>query len=106
MTRYRCVTARKAEGFPVRHACEATGVSPSAYYDWLNRPHGPTEAEWDEAHLIDEMRDIHAESGEVYGSPRVTVELRRRGRPTNHKRVERLTASTASSGTARTGAGR
>ncbi len=52
MTRYRCVTARKAEGFPVRRACEAAAVSPSAYYDWLNRPQGPTQAEWDEAHLI------------------------------------------------------
>ena len=39
---------------------------------------------------MSEIRGIHAESGGAYGSPRVTAELRRRGRCVNHKRVERL----------------
>ena len=45
----------KAEGFPVEAACEAAEVSTSAYYDWLARSAGPTDAEWDEALLINEM---------------------------------------------------
>jgi putative transposase len=40
--------------------------------------------------LVTEVRRIHARSRGAYGAPRVTVELRRRGWPVNHKRVERL----------------
>ncbi len=55
MSRYRHVSAMKAEGFPVQAACEAAEVSTSAYYDWLERSQAPTEAEWDEAILVNEM---------------------------------------------------
>ena len=37
MSRYRFVSAVKAEGFPVEAACETAEVSTSAYYDWLAR---------------------------------------------------------------------
>lgn len=90
MTRYRCVTARKAEGFPVRHACEAAGVSASAYYAWLDQPEGPTDAEQTETELVAEIRAIHDAFDGTYGEPRMTAELRRRGWVVNHKRVERL----------------
>ena len=92
MTRYRCVAARKAEGFAVTHACDAAEVSRSAFYDWAAQPDGPTQAEVDEAYLIDEIVDIHRTSGGTYGQPRVTPELARRGWVANHKRVERLMA--------------
>jgi putative transposase len=59
VTRYRCVAARKAEGFNVTAACRAAGVSRSAFYAWHERPEGPTDAEWDEALLINEIVDIH-----------------------------------------------
>lgn len=88
--RYRCVTARKAEGFTVVAACDAAGVSTSAYYGWLNRPEGPTERELEEAYLINEIRDIHADSNGTYGEPRVTPELEDRGWVINHKRTERV----------------
>lgn len=91
MSRYRHVSTMKAEGFPVSAACEAAEISTSAYYDWLQRDlAGPTLAELDEAHLINHIRDIHAESDSTYGSPRVTRELHRRGYCVNHKRTERL----------------
>ena len=48
MSRYRYVSAMKADGFPTRAACRAAEVSPSAYYAWLERSSAPTEAEWDE----------------------------------------------------------
>ena len=56
---------------------------------------GPTEAELDEAYLINHIHDIHADSDATYGSPRVTGELRRRGYCVNHKRTERLMAENA-----------
>jgi len=38
VSRYRCVDAQKAVGFPVVAACRAAGVSTSAYYAWAARP--------------------------------------------------------------------
>jgi len=55
VSRYRHVSAMKAEGFPVAAACEAAEVSTSAFYDWLARSGGPTLAEWDEALVVNEI---------------------------------------------------
>ena len=91
MTRYRWVTARRAEGFPTTAACRAAGVSRQAFHDWSARgAQGPSPAELAETELVGEIKQIHADSGGAYGSPRVTAELRRRGRRVNHKRVWRL----------------
>ena len=80
MSRYRHVSAMKAEGFPVEAACGAAEVSTSAYYAWLARStSGPTEAEWDEAILVNEMFDIHRHLDDTYGSPRMTDELQPTG---------------------------
>jgi putative transposase len=88
--RYRCVDAQKAAGLPVVAACTAAGVSTSAYYVWTASAQGAAERHREEVRLVGEIRRIHARSGGTYGTPRVTVELRRRGQAVNHKRVERL----------------
>ena len=94
MSRYRCVDAQKAAGFPVVAACTAAGVSASAFYAWTaKRVPGQPAAEQAEAELVAKIRTIHRESSGTYGSPRVTHELRRRGWRVNHKRVERLMAA-------------
>ncbi len=91
MRRYRCVDDQKAAGFPVASACEAAGVSRAAYYAWAAQAaQRPSEREQDEADLVAAIRRIHADSNGTYGSPRVTEQLARDGRKTNHKRVERL----------------
>ena len=93
MSRYRCVDAQKAAGFPIGAACAAAGVSTSAYYAWAaRRAHGPSDAGRHQAGLIAGIRAIHTGSDGVYGSPRVTAELRRRGWRVNRKRVARLMA--------------
>jgi putative transposase len=89
--RYRCVDAQKAAGFPVAAACQAAGVTRSAYYAWTTSiAQGPSDHDRQEARLVAEIRRIHARSKATYGCPRITVELRRRGWSVNHKRVERL----------------
>jgi len=94
VSRYRCVDAQKAAGFPVVAACRAAGVSASAFYAWTaRREQEPRVAESAQAKLVARIRTIHAESGDTYGSPRITAELRRRGWMVNHKRVERLMAT-------------
>jgi putative transposase len=91
--RYRCVDAQKAAGFPVVAACTAAGVSTSAFYSWAGRcRQPPSAADQTQAALVAEIRTIHTDSAGIYGSPRVTAELHRRGWRVNHKRVERLMA--------------
>lgn len=93
MSRYRFVSASKAEGYSVKAACAAAEVSTSAYYDWcVHDSSGPTDGEVEEAHLLNAIFDVHADSDSTYGSPRVTAALRRGGYCVNHKRVERLMA--------------
>ncbi len=92
MSRYRHVSAMKAEGFPIDAACAAAEVSTSAYYDWLARSAAPSETEWEEAPLINETHKVHDGLDDTYGSPRMTDELAARGFCANHKHVERLMA--------------
>lgn len=92
MTRYRCVAARRAEGFCVTEACETAGVSTSAFYDWAGRQGAdPSAHEAEDARLLADIRSLHA-ADDTYGAPRMTVALRRKGWRVNHKRVERLMA--------------
>jgi transposase InsO family protein len=94
VSRYRCVDAQKAAGFPVATACQAAGVSTSAYYAWvIQARQGPSDRYQQEAELVAEIRAIHRESAGTYGSPRVHAELGRRGQKVNRKRVEHLMAA-------------
>lgn len=91
MSRYECVDAQKAEGFPVSAACDASGVSSSGYYDWRAREAaGPTERQLEDAQLVELMREIHAASDGNYGVPRMYRQLRRAGVVVNKKKVHRL----------------
>jgi hypothetical protein len=61
MTRYRWVTARKGEGFPITMACAVADVSRQAFHDWRARTAaGPTAGELAEFELVAVMRVIHA----------------------------------------------
>ena len=91
MTRYRCVDAQKAAGFPVAAACKAAGVTRSTYYAWATRAaREPSTYQREEVRLVAEIRAVHAGSRGTYGAPRIHAELRRRGWQVNRKRVERL----------------
>jgi putative transposase len=74
--------------FPVRLLCRVLEVSPAGFYAWQGRP----ESERARANrkLVTEIRAIHAESRETYGSPRVHAELKARGHDVGKKRVARL----------------
>ena len=56
-----------------------------AFYDWQTRLAAePAQRERDDADLVEQMREIHAETDGTYGVPRMTVELANRGQSTNH----------------------
>ena len=91
MSRYACVDAQQAAGFPVNMACDAAGVSTSAFYDHKARTAaGPTRRQVAEAEIVALMREIYAVSDGNYGVPRMWRALRRGGITINVKRVQRL----------------
>ena len=63
-------------------------MSRSGYHAWLDRPR--SERSQENAQLLKEIREIHQESYQAYGSPRVHAELRRRGKNCGRHRVARL----------------
>lgn len=74
--------------FTVRRMCQVLGVSPSGYYAWCKRP--PSAREMANEAIMRQIRIIHQESRETYGSPRVYHELRRQGITCGKHRVARL----------------
>lgn len=74
MALFRLVRDLAYDGIDVAVACRMLGVSRSGFYDWLDRP--PSERDLDDAHLANQVVDIHQASRAFYGSPRVHAELR------------------------------
>lgn len=68
--------------------CEVLGVSRSGYYAWKKRPTSPQEQRREV--LLEEIKDIHQDSRQTYGSPRVHAELPARGESCNSKTVAKL----------------
>jgi transposase InsO family protein len=64
------------------------GVSRSGYYAWKSRP--TCERSVMDQRLVEEIRAIQEECKYVYGSPRASEELRRRGYRVGENRVARL----------------
>ncbi|MEU4408466.1 IS3 family transposase [Streptosporangium sp. NPDC023963] len=68
------------------------GVPTPTYYGWRERLARPSARAVADALLLEEIKKIRAdhEFADTYGSPRVHLELRRRGIRVSRKRVERL----------------
>jgi putative transposase len=64
------------------------GVTRSGFYAWARRGKAPRRAE--DEQLGELIKGIQQELKYRYGSPRMTQELRRRGRRVGHNRVARL----------------
>jgi len=63
--------------FPVTVCCRVLAVSTSAYYDTFKRPVAKRAIR--KLHLADAVITIHNQLNGIYGSPRMTQELKRRG---------------------------
>lgn len=74
--------------YPIRRLCRTLGVSASGYYAWRGR--APSRRALANQALVVQIRAIHAEMHETYGSPRMHAELCAHGHPCNVKRVARL----------------
>jgi transposase InsO family protein len=72
------ISSCKAEHkIPYRTGCRALGVSESWFYKWRDRE--PTTREVRRQQLAEEIEEVFHGSGGTYGSPKVFIELVRRG---------------------------
>jgi transposase InsO family protein len=74
--------------WPVQALCSVLGISTAGYYAWRTRP--DSKRAIDDHALLSYIRQVHANSGGRYGSPRVHATLRAHGRKAGRGRVERL----------------
>lgn len=74
--------------YPVRSLCRVLGVSASGFYAWRDRPRSARAM--NNAVLTERIRQIHADSDQTYGMPRVRAELRAQGVTVSRQRVARL----------------
>lgn len=63
------------------------GVSKSGYYDWLKRQ--PSQQSMHKSEVMAEIKTIYDESDSIYGAPKITEELHRKGFQTAERTVTR-----------------
>ncbi|MFC2126654.1 IS3 family transposase, partial [Bacteroidota bacterium] len=74
--------------FSIEKMCKVFKVSRSGYYSSIGRRSSKRE---DENHqILDQIRHIHEDSKQTYGSPRIAAELRSQGIAVSRPRVARL----------------
>ena len=84
---------RYGSGFTVRKMCRVLGVSRSGYYAYLRR--GLNRRHEENRSLLTKIQEIWAWSHRVYGSPRITAELRAQGYRCGEKRIARIMRANA-----------
>ena len=73
---------------PVRALCKTLRVSPSGYYDWLERT--PSARAQANAELVQRIAQAHQVSDATYGMPRIHAELSEQGVAAGRNRIARL----------------
>jgi putative transposase len=84
---YPLVRDLAVKGIPVTVTCGVLGFSPQGYYRWLADP--VSQRDWDDAHLLNAIIDIHADDPE-FGYRFICDELHEAGFAVGENRVARL----------------
>lgn len=85
--KYQFISDHREE-FEITVMCRVLTVSRSGYYAWRNRPSSARKMADQE--LSQQIKEIHQQSRQTYGSPRIQVELAENGVNCGQKRVARL----------------
>ena len=80
--------AEYGKEYGVEQMCRLFSVSRSGYYRWLKR--GKSLRDRENEILLKQIRCIHQESHQTYGSPRIRNALRQQGIRCTRKRIARL----------------
>jgi putative transposase len=86
---YPLVRDLAVDGIAVTVTCRVLGFSTQAFYKWAAAP--VSNRDWDDAHLIDAIIDIHADDPE-FGYRFIADELHAAGHACSENRVQRLCA--------------
>jgi putative transposase len=90
---YQLMDAEKA-CFEIARMASLLAVSRSGYYAWTRREQaGPTPAQQRRTALTNKIITFHADSDQVYGSPRILADLRDDGETVSRKTVAKLMRS-------------
>ena len=84
---YPLVRELAAEGIAVATTCRVLKFTPQGFYKWVKQPY--SDRDWDDAHLISAMLDIHHDDPE-FGYRFIADELERAGWTVSENRVQRL----------------
>jgi putative transposase len=76
--------------YSILSLCQNLEASPSGYYDWQKRLQFPGSRAKQNRSLTKEIRELHAQSRQTYGSPRIQKELQKKGRRHGRNRIARL----------------
>jgi len=76
------------EEFSVSGMCRIFGVSRSGYYSWLKSSESQRAIENQE--ILNKIKEIHDNSRQIYGSPKIQFELKKYGYSVGHNRVARI----------------
>lgn len=74
--------------FSVEELCQVLKVSRSGYYSWKHRE--PSKRSRREEELKTRIVELHAQSDQTYGSPRIHDDLKDEGERVSRKRVARI----------------
>lgn len=74
----------------VEPALRELDIPTSTYYRWRRAEKEPCDKKRQDAELTERIRQVHADSDGIYGSPRLHAALTRQGVHIGRKRVERL----------------
>jgi len=85
--KYQFIAAHRQE-FEITVMCRVLNVSRSGYYAWCRRP--VSAREMANQKLTQQIQEIHQQSRQTYGSPRIQAELADQGVNCGHNRVARL----------------
>jgi len=85
--RFRFIADHRYD-FGVRYLCRKLFVSPSGFYQWLDRPESPRDVA--NAELTSVIRVLFEQYDGNYGSPRIHRSLTDQGVAVNRKLVERI----------------
>jgi len=82
------IEAEEVAGRSVKHCCDMFQVSRAAFYQ--RKKQIPSARQVGDAELVEQIRQVYADSDGTYGSPRVQRELADRGTVCGLRRVRRL----------------
>lgn len=75
---------------PIRALCQVLEVSANGYYDWRQRQKHPGRRAQQDQRLKERIGQIHQQSRQTYGSPRILAALRQSGQRHGRNRIARL----------------